>query len=1800
MAEITNAHTRQFFDAVRANDTRKLMELVLSTHCDPRLVRNDKQQTLLHFACQLNHSNVLDMVRTLIEIYHCDPLLRDQHLLMAYHYACLSGNMIVLSYLFRSRNYHYVTDFIPPSPSFVTHNYRGLKSELLFSASKSGNIAMTRFTFMLLRSYSEHVALNLKLNLFIDAINVLCKLDDGLSFKRYLVFEALSEDSTALYEACCAGNLHAVKFYLEELRMETRSVSHQQLKSKEDNEREVYTSLLEAAYRLNNIQVAQYFTEVRGISPVQSIVGNNSDLDLHLTPKKIDLESHCYTHYATYSPLHMAIRSGNVKAVLDSLSYKSHQVSSLNVSNHVTLLHSACISGKLEMVKTVIEKFECNVNACNSNKDTPLHVACEWGHLEICLFLLEQNGCQINATNDLGYTPLMLAIKHNRFEIFNTLLEKGADVSMKSEDTKETCLHLACCLNNSKFALALLNSTKCEASYSCLNASDKYGDTPLFNACRIGNVELVQSLVSWPDCETMHVNPVTNDTPAHIACRINRLDVLKILVREGIDVPKKCLQLNHLNKSLLHLACENDAKDVVNYLIEKKLCDVNSEDCNGRSPLHIATLRGNTAIVKKLLMSHTCKITDLDNDENTILHYLCTRDLVDTKLVATLCEYNTQGVSLIEKQNKHGYTPLHYVCENGGIQVLQCLLEHFSHDEVNATLCFPNKFEKSTPLHLAFKHVKMTMIEYLLKCTKLVDGVSKSLQMQNCNGDNVFHLAMEYFDRYFHNDDGTQSLKTFPAAVIETAVHSMLKDDVVICLCQKNSNEDTPIQCLIRCSTRSSLSLKDNELACSVLSSLDGLSHNSTKKIFSVTSSCGNTLLHLATREWGTPRFEVIKLLVERGICDPTATNDTGETPLHLACCKLFNKASLLLCEHGCDPHQLDNSGISPLFNALKDNKKTLSMLISKGYWKHEQTVIQINSNHEQYGHYYKQIMIHSESVDAPTTFSLPLFHCAVFLNANDDILKQVADIVVKHKIPNLCDSLGNTVLHVCSMCISHQNNDFLKDVLALEECDVNKVNDDHNTPLHIACDKNNTSMVKLLLKCDDQKSLQILNKENHTPLFYAKDRGIINCLIMNGADPSDVAESERVKEIMEQFEKCKFDNPLNPTVTVLVLGNSLAGKTTLIKSLTKAYKWKQINPSIGQISEESERTVGVDMLDYTFFSESNVRLLFYDYAGQTQFHNTNSIHLQNLLSNSHSSEDLHLLFLIVIDITTLDKLEQLKYWTIFIENCKSLCVTGVPDIVVIGSHADKVDRRCSYSEGILEVTKQIVISHTVNFVYNPIFLNCCEPNLDDLKKLKKLLFDSTETLKKQADLDNRCHMVFSYLYKHFPNSPVKFTDFHRKLGKHKPACFTTYDTDYPLSKNYYVDLLKMMHGRQHILLIGDLTEDFWILTARAQNLMFKKIHGLLFAGADFKQHIHIQSNVGVLSSGFLRKTFSDVDYDMLQEFLMCSELCKKIEDEVVLNLIEQGSSDKQEGEMECSSSSDEKTENSSLVSAAECTNEQCYFFFPGLIKATKECLHIQTHENYCYSAAWLLNCTNGNPRFLQVLLLRLMFKFAASSNSDTKLHRECTVWNNGLFWSKEGVEMLVEVIDQNKMVVFFLRCLKHPELKAIELRSAVIREVIEVKSKYCPASGAQESFLCNPSLDERGSLVKPFQEISRKELASAVISGDDTVKDTTGQYVYINNSLLCFEPYAEIDSKFLKSMFDPEQADQLVPDDILSSLYTKSGDQLRPIVTKFKEKISELERPVSYQHLRNLFDKHSVFCGENPKVSLQGMLMRS
>ena len=925
----------KLFTAVEQNDTGQLMELVLSTHCDPRYIQNEQHETLLHVACRLNHSNVIDMVRTLVEIYQCSPQLLDQHSLTAYHYACRSGNLEVLSYLLRIGGFHYITGFQPPALTTQELILSELESQMLIMAGQSGSVAMTRFTFMFCVHREDMFNSKFKLNQFNDTLNILCKtVDCFLSASEQHQLNCWAHVDTSLYEACCAGNLDILKFFLDELTMTHRRTFDPPMiiKSKEKHERWVYTSLLEVAYRLNNLEIAQYLTKTKGFSPVQTFPKSS-----HVTGLKDfsveHLVHHRSQHYVdTCSPFHMAVRSGNIQAVRGLISHDFHYVRHLSVSNHNTLLHSACVSGKKEMVEVLMNKFKCDINVQNDNGDTPLHVACEWGHFNICLFLLEQKECNVNIANMHGHTPLTLAIKYNRLEIFQSLLTKGAVIYVTTKDSRETPLHLACCHNSSQFAEALLlalDDQRCMGTY--LNTADKYGDTPLFNACRVGNVKVVQCLVAKPDIDCLYINKITKETSAHIACRMKRLDILRALVCKGSDGPVRYHQLlNHLKKSVLHVACENDAEDIVNYLIDKKVCENNNMDINGRTPLHIACMRGNTNIVKKLLTSKICNITDEDKQNNTILHYICSRDLVDPELVKLLC--GDTGNSMIGKQNKDKYNPLHFMCENDGIQVFHCLLEHLSPDKISIALHSPNK-DGNTPLHLAIKEQKIMTVKFILNYAELADGVSKAMCQQNSEGHNVFHCIIKYCsNHHICNTDGAVSSIMFRSVamikIFLQAINSNLQEkDIVLSLCQKNDQMPlTPIQYLVDRSR--------NAPILPVLSSLlnSRLSSNSKERILSETTSQGDTLIHFATRR---NHFDVVKLLVSEKqlLCKSTLTvsNNKNESPLHIACSDSQEcEIALFLCQSGYSAHQLDKSGHSPLLNAFKSNCSLLQQLIQK------------------------------------------------------------------------------------------------------------------------------------------------------------------------------------------------------------------------------------------------------------------------------------------------------------------------------------------------------------------------------------------------------------------------------------------------------------------------------------------------------------------------------------------------------------------------------------------------------------------------------------------------------------------------------------------------------------------------------------------------------------------------------------------------------------------------------------------------------------------------------------------------------
>ncbi len=824
-----------------------------------------------------------------------------------------------------------------------------------------------------------------------------------------------------------------------------------------------------------------YLTKTRGFS----LACEPSSYSIRLTSLEPFKHVQCFKHL--YSPLHTAVLCGNVSTVralmtpTGSLFHVRHHL----ITKHGTLLHSACVSGSKEMVEMMIREFNfgCDINDFGN---TALHVACEWGWLEIVQYLCECSdyNVNINITNCNGYSPFTLAIKHNRFDIFKYLLTfRTVDVNVQSTDTLETPLHLACCCESPGYASALLDDNHYTTS---LDAVDKYGDTPLFNACRVGSTEVIGKLIAKPECNCLYVNLITQETPAHILCRKNELDILKLILSKGIPNPFKDTQFNCLGKSLLHIACDNDSEEVVDFLID----NVISAEFNPNipevlmSPVHIACAHDNVKILRKLISSRICKISDKDTSGNNVFHYICTREQVSYEMMEVFST-NVVSKELIVQSNQEGKNPLHFVCENDAVQVLDSFTRQLSImlEQVNAALCSTDN-DGNTPFHTALIQKSTLVLRYLLNTPEVAGGISKALCTQDSSscsplhlvcyklqvdyaqfimsspylskesirvavclvdqeGNNIFHVIFAYY--YNHE----QLIQMFE--VLMQLAGCKLNDDVFVqALCMHNKIRYTPLPYALH-------NRITDKMLCCILSLLV----KSKRSIESVKTICsapqtenGDTLLHLTARK---NLFNCVKMLIDDQLCDPQKTNNCNQTSLHLACKDArydFSQTTLFLCKHGCDVHQLDDHGHSPALYAFDNQVSLLKEMIAMGYCNPTKYV-QSLQNLTDYCH----IMGSYNTL----TIQLPLPHLAVYRQRYES--DEIMDFLLSQQdfSPIVFDSFENTFFHLKSFSYQLSNR-----LVAICNRDyLNKQNKERNTPLHLACATGNKQMMKFLIESE-------------------------------------------------------------------------------------------------------------------------------------------------------------------------------------------------------------------------------------------------------------------------------------------------------------------------------------------------------------------------------------------------------------------------------------------------------------------------------------------------------------------------------------------------------------------------------------------------------------------------------------------------------------------------------------------------------------------------------------------------------------
>ena len=191
-------------------------------------------------------------------------------------------------------------------------------------------------------------------------------------------------------------------------------------------------------------------------------------------------------------------------------------------------------------------------------------------------------------------------------------------------------------------------------------------------------------LTSTPGINPTLLN-IEGNAPIHTACMTSRLESLKVLLSCESDP-------NVINKSgytPLHIVCHRGVIPLLEALVTDKRCDLNIQDGNGDTALHIGVK--NVEVVKCLLES---------------------------------------GRSRCDIYNKKGLTPFHKAIANGVMVSVEVMLKY----GVNILQTSNDEF-KNAPIHIACIHSRLDILKVFLS------HESCDPNQQNSKGDTALHIV---------------------------------------------------------------------------------------------------------------------------------------------------------------------------------------------------------------------------------------------------------------------------------------------------------------------------------------------------------------------------------------------------------------------------------------------------------------------------------------------------------------------------------------------------------------------------------------------------------------------------------------------------------------------------------------------------------------------------------------------------------------------------------------------------------------------------------------------------------------------------------------------------------------------------------------------------------------------------------------------------------------------------------------------------------------------------------------------------
>ena len=596
---------------------------------------------------------------------------------------------------------------------------------------------------------------------------------------------------------------------------------------------------------------------------------------------------------------------------------------------------------------------------------------------------------------------------------------------------------------------------------------------------------------------------------------------------------------------------------------------------------------------------------------------------------------------------------------------------------------------------------------------------------------------------------------------------------------------------------------------------------------------------------------------------------------------------------------------------------------------------------------------------------------------------------------------------------------------LAEAGANLNVQNEWGMTPLMKAAEEGDANVVVELIRAGADVS--VASKHESTALHFAAIENNIECGVLlveagvnmrtrnkNSKSPLDLASSRFRRTIQQALS-------FSTKRIVAVIGNGEHGKSTLIAALQAEGNslLKKVTNRLTKVQDIRRRTTGIEAVQFS--SQKYGETLFYDFAGQLDYHGPHQSFLEAMLSRPGVSLSLLLLLKATDEEDIITR--QVTHW---LQPLSLTSAPSTPQVILVGSFLDQIESREEATEKLLRCTQSVQDQFHFN-IQGPCLLDCRKPASEGIDQICTFLQEAQPLQLNSISFSYNLHWVLVQLQRSLSIPAITLHTFQSWLLKDAKLLLK----NFPPAEQMCRDLTAVGHA---LFLPNkrDLTQSWLIVDLQT---ILHDVYGTLFSGSQGKVN-----QFGLLHCSQLTELFPKLDPAMVQEVLVSLEFCIQVNSslmrEELLNLTA-----KDEGEG--------------------------WLYFPALVSAQPPEIFPEVPDSHHLQwACWQLRAADKHlisAHLLQTIILRLAANHVFTHKLSPSVREYCcSVWVNGLSWmSTKDVDVAVQISDSNVVQVVG-RTKAGPE-NLYQYMSTIVSDVIKTIA------------LLSPNLEATSYIVHPY-----------------------------------------------------------------------------------------------------------------------------